>query len=81
MFYLLWVFSITYQNQYSLIFLPSQVAAMTLGTIISDKILLEDIYVHTTTTIVANNVAESGGSVTSELSAKSVQVSSNLFNH
>lgn len=54
---------------------------MTLGTIVSDEILLEDIYVHTTTTIVANNVAESGGSVTSELCAKSVQVSLNLFNH
>ncbi|KAL4191085.1 hypothetical protein AMTRI_Chr07g27880 [Amborella trichopoda] len=51
----------------------AQVAAMTLGSIVKGGILLEDIYVHTTTTIVANNVAESGGSITSELSGKSVQ--------
>lgn len=51
----------------------AQIAAMTLGTIVSDEILMDDIYVHTTTTAVANNVAETGGSVTSELSAKSVQ--------
>eukprot|EP00262_Sarcandra_glabra_P020984 TRINITY_DN8564_c0_g3_i1.p1 TRINITY_DN8564_c0_g3~~TRINITY_DN8564_c0_g3_i1.p1 ORF type:complete len:502 (+),score=86.46 TRINITY_DN8564_c0_g3_i1:44-1507(+) len=51
----------------------AQVAAMTLGAIVRGDIPLEDIYVHTTTTIVANNVAESGGSVTSELCAKSVQ--------
>ncbi|XP_058101391.1 uncharacterized protein LOC131245742 [Magnolia sinica] len=51
----------------------AQVAAMVLGTIIRDQILLDEIYVHTTTTIVANNVGESGGSVTSELCARSVQ--------
>ncbi|XP_024541348.1 xanthine dehydrogenase/oxidase isoform X2 [Selaginella moellendorffii] len=49
----------------------AQVAAMTLGSLQVD-VSMEDIAVHTTTTTVANNVAESGGSVASELCAKAV---------
>lgn len=52
----------------------AQVAAMTLGSVTGTGITLENIYVHTTTSIVANNGAESGGSVTSELCARAVQI-------
>eukprot|EP01018_Ginkgo_biloba_P033816 Gb_38124 [translate_table: standard] len=46
---------------------------MTLGSLIREHLQMDDIYVHSTTTIVANNVAETGGSVSSELCAKAVQ--------
>lgn len=51
-----------------------QVAAMTLGTLVEGGLDMANIRVNSLTTIVSNNVSGSGGSVTSELSAMSVQV-------
>lgn len=47
---------------------------MTLGLVSGSGINLDSIYVHTTTSIIANNGAETGGSVTSELCGKAVKV-------
>lgn len=52
-----------------------QVASMSLGSLVEGGLDMANIRVNSLTTIVANNVAESGGSVTSELAAMSVQVS------
>jgi hypothetical protein len=51
-----------------------KVAAMSLGSIVEGGLDMANIKVQTTTTVIANNVAESGGSVTSELCAMAVQV-------
>ncbi|KAG6552063.1 hypothetical protein Mapa_006369 [Marchantia paleacea] len=50
----------------------AQVAAMALGSLSKDDINPQDIRIFPTTTIVANNVACTGGSVTSELAAGAV---------
>ena len=47
---------------------------MTLGLVAGSGINFDSIYVHTTTSIVANNGAETGGSATSELCGKAVKV-------
>ena len=47
---------------------------MTLGLVAGLGIKFDSIYVHTTTSIVANNGAETGGSVTSDLCGKAVKV-------
>jgi hypothetical protein len=51
-----------------------KVAAMSLGSIVEGGLDMTNIKVQTTTTVIANNVAESGASVTSELCAMAVQV-------
>jgi hypothetical protein len=48
---------------------------MSLGRLVEGGLDMANIRVNSLTTIVSNNVAESGGSVTSELAAMSVQVS------
>ena len=62
-----------------------QVAAMTLGTLVEGGLDMANIRVNSLTTIVSNNVGGSGGSITSELSAMSVQVNfvveNFIFNH
>ncbi|KAJ7565972.1 hypothetical protein O6H91_02G083300 [Diphasiastrum complanatum] len=50
----------------------AQVAAMSLGVLVKGGVEISNIAVHTTTTVVANNVGETGGSVTSELCGKAV---------
>lgn len=47
---------------------------MSLGSLVKDGLDLAHIRVNSVSTIVANNCAESGGSVTSELAAMAVQV-------
>jgi len=52
---------------------------MTLGTLVKGGLDLVHIRVNSVTTLVANNCAESGGSVTSELAAMAVQVGIESF--
>ncbi|KAG0611483.1 hypothetical protein M758_7G144100 [Ceratodon purpureus] len=52
----------------------AQVASMSLGSLVDGGLDMANIRINNLTTTVANNVAESGGSVTSELAAMSVQV-------
>lgn len=52
----------------------AQVAAMTLGSLVKGGLNMAQVRVNSLTTIVANNCAESGGSVTSELAAMAVQL-------
>ena len=52
---------------------------MTLGSLVQGGLDMANIRVNSLTTIVANNVSESGGSVTSELAAMSVQVSTSQW--
>lgn len=47
---------------------------MSLGSLVQGGLDMAHIRINTVTTIVANNTAESGGSVTSELAAMAVQV-------
>lgn len=50
---------------------------MTLGSLVKGGLNMAQVRVNSLTTIVANNCAESGGSVTSELAAMAVQVGTN----
>lgn len=52
---------------------------MSLGSLVDGGLDMANIRVNSVTTTVANNVAESGGSVTSELAAMSVQVSASQY--
>ena len=47
---------------------------MTFSSVAGSGIHIDRIYVHSTTSVIANNGAESGGSVTSELCGKAVKV-------
>ncbi|KAL3680391.1 hypothetical protein R1sor_023347 [Riccia sorocarpa] len=51
----------------------AQVTAMVLGKLSKDGINPHDVRVNPTTTIIANNTASTGGSVTSELAAAAIQ--------